>query len=152
MKSATKFVLAHGVVLETAAGPVPTLAHEIAGETIRGSWWSHSKSHAIHAATLEVRASRDVLTCRAVRGKITFIHRRLWPALVRLAPELSTGRLAAVREIHTPQGKHEVRETPYPRWVPAETKSAAKKLSRPAAIRLLGDWVLAETRPAQRAT
>ncbi len=144
MRSATKFVEAHGVVLETAAGPVPTLAHELAGERIRGSWWSHPKSHAIHAASLEVRASRDVLTCRAVRGKITFIHRRLWPALVRLAPELPAARLAAVREIHTSLGKHEVQETPYPRWVPAETKRAAKNLTRPEAIRLLGDWVLEE--------
>ncbi len=69
MDSPVEFVRAHGVVMETAKGPVPTLAHGVAGEPIQGGWWSHPKAHAIHAATLEARASGDILTCRVVRGR-----------------------------------------------------------------------------------
>jgi len=28
-----------GVVLQSARGPVPNLAEQVAGERIRGSWW-----------------------------------------------------------------------------------------------------------------
>lgn len=146
MDSPVEFVKAHGVVMETAKGPVPTLAHGVAGEPIRGGWWSHPKAHAIHAATLEARASGDILTCRVVRGKITLIHRRLWPALVRIAGHLPVERLASVREIHTASGAHRVEETPYPEWVPSDVKKASQRLTEDNAIEALGDWVLQEIR------
>jgi len=38
-RKALAFVRKHGVVLESAQGPVPSLARAIAGERIRGSWW-----------------------------------------------------------------------------------------------------------------
>ncbi len=139
-----EFVKIHGVVLETAKGPVPTLAHAVAAGPIRGSWWSHPKAHAIHAATLEARASSDVLTCRIVRGKVTLVHRRLWPALVCIACDLPVARLASVREIHTPSGAHRVEEKPYPEWVPGDVKKASQLLTRDVAIEDLGNWVLRE--------
>jgi hypothetical protein len=37
------FVKLHGIVLESARGPVPNLAEAVAGERIRGGWWGHSK-------------------------------------------------------------------------------------------------------------
>ncbi len=139
-----EFVKIHGVVMETAKGPVPTLAHAVASEPIRGSWWSHPKAHASHAATLEARASSDVLTCRIVRGKVTLVHRRLWPALVCIACDLPVARLASVREIHTPSGAHRVEEKPYPEWVPGDVKKASQLLTREVAIEDLGNWVLRE--------
>ena len=36
---ALAFVATHGVVLESASGPVPSLVATILGEPIRGSWW-----------------------------------------------------------------------------------------------------------------
>src|SRR3989442_15991096 len=80
---ALAFIREHGVVLEAARGPVPSLAEVIAGEPVRGSWWSHPKSHQIFAVTRAVRESDDVLVCRLIRGKVTFVHRRLCAALVR---------------------------------------------------------------------
>lgn len=139
-----EFVKMHGVVLEAARGPVPTLAHHVAGETIRGNWWAHPKAHAIHAATQQARKSPDILTCRAVGGKITFIHKRLWAALIRLAPRLDREGLAAVREIHSASGKHEVKETPFPQWVPDDIKQASGLLSEDKAMEALGDWVVRE--------
>jgi hypothetical protein len=41
---AIAFVKRHGVVLQAARGPVPSLADAIAGETIRGSWWGTLKA------------------------------------------------------------------------------------------------------------
>ena len=139
-----EFVRRHGVVMETAKGPVPTLAHGVAGEPIRGSWWSHRKAHAIHAATREARNSGDILTCRLAGGRVTLVHKRLWPSLVRLACHLPVERLALVREIHTPSGAHQLEEEPYPDWVPSDVRKAGQLLTRDQAIKNLGNWVLKE--------
>src|SRR4051794_1456274 len=45
------FVKRHGVVLQAARGPVPSLAEEVVGAPIRGSWWAHPKAQAIYSAT-----------------------------------------------------------------------------------------------------
>ena len=83
------FVRRHGIVLESAKGDeVPTLAEDIAGGPIRGSWWCHPRGRQIFAATRRKRESSDILVCRLLNGKITYVHRRLWPALVRLSNEL----------------------------------------------------------------
>ncbi len=78
-------VCRHGVVLESGIGPVPSLAEAVAGGPIRGSGWGHAQGREIFAVTRAVRDCPDVLVCRLVDGKITYVHRRLWPALVRLA-------------------------------------------------------------------
>jgi hypothetical protein len=52
--------------------------------------------------------------CLALDGKITYIH-RLWPALVRLAGRFSQRKLAAIKEVHTPAGKHKLLVTPFPK-------------------------------------
>jgi hypothetical protein len=64
-----------------------------------------------------------------VDGKITYVHRRLWPAIIRLAPRFSKQRLAAVKEVHTPLGKHKLLVTPFPKWVPQEILRDALKLT-----------------------
>jgi hypothetical protein len=64
-----------------------------------------------------------------VDGKITYIHRRLWPALVRLVRRFSKERLAAVKEVHTPSGKHKLLTTPFPKWVPREILRVAQKIT-----------------------
>ncbi len=71
----------------------------------------------------------DSQFCRRFGIKITYIHRRLWPALVRLAGRFSKHRLAAVKETHTPAGKHKLLVTPFPKWVPKEVLRAAQKLT-----------------------
>src|SRR6267143_7265710 len=79
------FIKEHGVVLASAKGPVPRLTEAIVHESIKGSWWAHPKSHQIFAVFQAVTHSEEVLVCRLVNGKVTFIHRRLWPALIRVA-------------------------------------------------------------------
>ena len=135
---ALEIVATHGIVLESARGPVPSLAEMVAGAPIRGSWWSHPKAHAIHAVTQAVRNAPDVLVCRLVDGKVTFVHRRLWPALVRLAERFPQARLAAVREVHTSKGHHELKEVSYPDWVPDDVRADAAALTEQQAADLLG--------------
>jgi hypothetical protein len=128
-RAALSFVKRHGVVLESARGPLPNLAEAVAGGRIRGSWWGHAKGKEIFWVTRAMRDSADVLVCRLVGRKITYVHKRLWPALVRLAWRFPRRDLAAVQEIHTPEGKHVTRIVPFPRWAPAAVKRAARRLS-----------------------
>ena len=138
-KQAIDFVAQQGVVLESARGPVPNLATFIAGGPANGSWWAHPKAHAIHRITRAVRESPEVLVCRLVNNRVTLVHRQLWPAIVTLAPRLPLERLAAIREIHTAKGHHEVVETPFPDWVPDEVAEQAAALDQRTAEIALGD-------------
>ena len=142
-EEAIRFVETHGVVLEAAHGPVPCLVEEIAGERIRGSWWSHPKAHTIHRLTGDIRNSDLVHVCRLVGGKVTLVHRRLWPALVRLADRLPKERLAAIREVHTERGHHVVEEIPFPDWVPPEVIKEGQILEEDAAVSAFGEWLRA---------
>ena len=133
--SALAFVERHGVVCEAARrGAIASLVDEIAGETVRGNWWSHPRSRAIFAATRSLRDSADVLVCRLVDGKITFVHRRLWPALVRIADRFDPPRLARLHEVHTASGKHTIEQSPFPDWVPADVVAVGKMLNEAVAL------------------
>jgi hypothetical protein len=124
------FVERHGVVLESARhAKIPSLAEALAGEPIRGSWWSNANGKAIFRLTRAVREAQDVLVCRLVDDHITFAHRRVWPARVRLADRLNPSRLARISEVHGERGAHRVDEIPFPRWVPAETAAAAERMN-----------------------
>jgi len=135
------FVRRHGVVLASAQGPVPSLAAAIAGAPIRGSWWSHPKGHEIFRALREVQDSTDVLVCRLVAGKVTFVHRDLWPALVKAAKHFPAARLARVREEHTVKGHHATREVAFPKWVPSDIRAAAARLTEAEALERLGPGI-----------
>jgi hypothetical protein len=139
---AIRFVKKQGIILESAHGSVPNLAEIVSGERIRGSWWAHPKAQEIFQLTRAVRDSDDILVCRLMHGNITFVHRRLWSALVRLTKQFDVERLGRIREVHTSQGKHELQIISYPRWVPADVKYLARKMSETEAIFKLGDWYL----------
>jgi hypothetical protein len=118
-----------GVVLQSARGPLPNLAEHIAGESIPGSWWGHTSGHRIFAVLDDLLESGEVVATRLVEGKITLVHRRVWPALVRVADRFPAERLAAVDEVHTASGAHRTVEVAFPSWVPAEDRARAASLS-----------------------
>ena len=138
----TAFVKKHGVVLASAKGAVPSVAEAIAGEPIVGSWWSHPKAQVIFDALSEIDDDIDIRTFRLVDGKVTFVHRRLWPALVRLAREgrIPADRAASVVQEHMPTGEHRNIVTPFPDWVPDEIAAAAESISADEAREQLGAW------------
>jgi len=130
-------LIQQGMLLESARGPLPNVAEMIAGEPIRGSWWSHPHSHEIFAAINALADSPDVVRTRLVNGKVTLIHRRVWPALVRLADRFPPGRLAAIDEEHTSSGAHRVVERAFPDWVPVDVRRAGRKLTIDDALAML---------------
>ncbi len=134
---AIAFVKANGIVLESGSGPAPSLAAAIAGEPIRGSWWKHPKASQIFRCTRAVRDSKEVLVCRLLGGKVTYVHRRLWPALVKLHDRFESKYLSAIREIHTPQGKHKIIAVAFPKWVPPKIALDAASLSALKAAEML---------------
>jgi hypothetical protein len=60
---------------------LPSVATLVAGEPIRGSWWSHPKSNEIYWVLEELDESPEVLAVKLVKEKLTLLHRALWPAL-----------------------------------------------------------------------
>jgi len=128
-EEALNFVKAKGIVLESAHGRVPTFVDFVAGERVAG-WWSHPKGRSIFALTRVIRDSPEILTCRLIDHKVTYVHRRLWPALVKLADELDECDLGAICEEHLPSGKHRVIVTEFSKWVPAEVLAKSKRLTQ----------------------
>jgi hypothetical protein len=140
-EEALAFVRKHGVVLASAKGPAPRLTEAIVGEPIRGSWWAHAQSHHIYAILQAVTNCEQVLVCRLINGKITLIHRRVWPALVRLAERFTPEQIAYVRDEHTASGRHVRSEVAFPQWVLPEVAAEAKKVSEQEALAIFGAWV-----------
>jgi hypothetical protein len=54
----------------------------LTGEFPRGSWWSHPDAHRIYDILQDVEGHPDLLSTKLLSGKVTFVHRRLWPALL----------------------------------------------------------------------
>jgi hypothetical protein len=135
---ALAFVERHGVVLVAAKGPVPRLVEAILGEPIRGSWWAHPASHQIFAVLSKLEESGDLLVCRLIDKKITLVHRRLWPALVRMERRFTRQQLAQIHQEHTPAGKHLNRIVAFPAWVPPRVREQAAQMNAGEAQRVLG--------------
>jgi hypothetical protein len=74
-----------------------------------------------------------------VNGKVTLVHRRLWPALLRLADRFPAERLVVLHEEHTASGRHEVTEQPFADWGDGELEALAADVSEDEALALLPD-------------
>jgi len=137
------FVEEHGVVLASARGPVPSVAEAVAGQPIVGSWWAHPRGKAIFAALSELDDADEVRCFKLVDNKVTFVHRRVWPALACLAGNgvIAADRAAAIQQEHMPTGEHRNLVTPYPDWVPDDVARAAAELTVDAARAQLGGWL-----------
>jgi hypothetical protein len=60
----------------------PSVTSIVAGEVVRGSWWGHAAGHAIFGV---LEALHDEVACpKLLGGKVTLVHRRLWPALAAM--------------------------------------------------------------------
>lgn len=143
-RQALAFVNKHGVVLQAARGSVPSFAEHVAGEPIKGSWWAHAHGKQIFALATFVSDHPDVLVCKLVDGKVTYVHRRLWPALVKLAARFDVSRLAKLAEEHTKTGAHRSIITPFPSWVPAAVVVEAERMTVEAAEAVLATVLGAE--------
>ena len=139
LEEALEFVAFHGIVLESAKGSVPNLADTVAGEQIQGSYWGHPKGDEIFVLTRGIRSSEEILVCRLVGGKVTYIHQRLWPAIFRLHESFREADLGAIQEVHSSSGEHQLSVTPYPDWVPLRAKERAESMIISEATSQLGN-------------
>ncbi len=138
VQEALAFVEQHGVVLASAHGKAPTLTEAIVGAPIQGSWWGHAEGKRIFAVLSAVQEHDDILVCRLLSGKLTLVHRRLWPAVAALAGDLPAAATARVRQVHTATGKHANEEIPFPQWLPPDAAKAGAGLDPDRARAALG--------------
>ena len=80
-------------------------------------------------------------TCATAEEALAFVHRRLWPLLVRIAKRFAPEQIARVREEHTPSGRHVNRVVPFPEWVPDEVSAQADAVDEERALAVFGAWL-----------
>jgi hypothetical protein len=139
-EDAQAYVRDNGVVLVSAKGPVPRMTDAIVGEPVYGSWWAHPKGREIYRLLQALDNSPDIVTCRLIGGKVTLVHRRLWPALIRAAPRFAPRALARTGQEHTASGRHLRRDIAFPDWCDAQSLAAAEALTEDEALDALGPW------------
>lgn len=72
---------------------LPSIATLVAGKPIRGSWWGHPQGHDIFDVVCRIADHPDVAVTKLISGKITFVHRKLWPALVAIGRSRETWQM-----------------------------------------------------------
>jgi hypothetical protein len=60
----------------------PNAIQVLTGTFPRGSWWSHPRANDLYDRLQEVERHPDVLLAKLLAGKVTLIHRALWPAVL----------------------------------------------------------------------
>jgi len=58
---------------------LPSAVGIITGEQLSGSWWSHPRANEIFRRLDDLEC--DAIATKLIAGKVTFVHRRLWPAV-----------------------------------------------------------------------
>jgi len=71
----------NGILLESDAD-LPSVTSLVVGRAVRGSWWGHPDGRRVWKVLNRFCNRHDVLTVKLVSGKVTFVHRRLWPELL----------------------------------------------------------------------
>lgn len=72
-------------LLMQADSKLPSVVTLLVGKPVRGSWWGHPLGDAIHIVNTELKEHPDVIATHLISGKVTFVHRRAWPALFGVA-------------------------------------------------------------------
>jgi hypothetical protein len=75
---------------------LPSVVGFVAGEPLASSYWQHPQAHAIFHCLDELADHPDVLLAKLVWGKVTLIHRNLWPALLAVATAGAPWQLAGL--------------------------------------------------------
>jgi hypothetical protein len=79
---------------------LPSATQVVAGEPVPGSWWGQPSGALIYAALQRLDARPDgsrVGWVKLLGGKVTLVHERCWPALIRVARSRSPWQLAGLQ-------------------------------------------------------
>ncbi len=143
--------LRHVGLLPFTDKDVPSLVSIVAGVRVRGSWWGHPAGQLICQVGEALDSDRDVLVVRLWRGKLTLVHRRLWPALARIGAARSGWQMAGLSDVATLLLAHVNREgSARSDRLPADFPSGSQGL-RPA-LRSLDQRLLILTRSVHTST
>ena len=74
----------HGLLLQQDKR-LPSVIGVIVGGPLAGSWWGHPRGRHIFRCLQQFLAHPDVLVTRLIGGKVTYLHRKLWPAFLAVA-------------------------------------------------------------------
>lgn len=87
IEDAVALVTEARVVTLTAVPGVPSIVEAVVGGSVRGSWWGHPLGGVIFTVVTALDEHPDVLTVKLVAGRVTFVHRDLWAALLRVVTD-----------------------------------------------------------------
>jgi hypothetical protein len=76
-----------------------SLVSIVAGAPVSGSWWGHPAGHEIWRVGEALESNPDVLIVRLWKGKLTLVHRRLWPPLVCVGSSGAAWQLDGLNEV-----------------------------------------------------
>ncbi len=107
----------------------PSVVTLIMGESVKGSWWSHPESRKIWRVLNRFHAHHDVLTTRLISGKVTFIHRSLWPDFIAIGTSKQDWQITSLSPqartlLKLVEKRGEIR-TDDPSWRGSQAKSIA---------------------------
>jgi hypothetical protein len=64
---------------------LPSFTTLVVGRPVAGSWWGHRRGREIYRLLEEFQLRSGKLSAKLVNGKLTYVHKRLWPAFLELA-------------------------------------------------------------------
>jgi len=120
----------YGLLLESDAR-LPSVARLVASAPIRGSWWAHPMGGAIYAVSGWLATRDNVLVCKLVSGKVTYVHGRLWPVMFAVGTarerwQMQTLSRLALSLLKTVQRDGELYTADIPRTRGAQNPSPAQ--------------------------
>jgi len=105
---------------------LPSVVGIITGESLSTSWWNHPRGQEIFACLDSLE--EETIDTRLINGKVTIVHKRLWPAVVAIGSsrqawqrvgrspnpkQIKERLLEFAEEVHTESGRHETRFKPW---------------------------------------
>jgi hypothetical protein len=88
----------HGLLLLSDSS-LPSVVRVITGEPLHKSWWGHPLGGVIYHVLTTLEDEPDVLATKLINGKVTFIHRRLRPAVFAVATAREPWQLTALTPV-----------------------------------------------------
>ncbi len=74
----------HGLLL-VSGSEIPNVRRLVTNQVLKGSWWKDPDANSIFAVNEMLEQHPDVVITKLVSGKVTFVHRSLWPQLFAVA-------------------------------------------------------------------
>jgi len=85
----------HGLLL-VQDHELPNVVTQVTGDKPRSSWWSHPQGRLVFAVLSRLAEHEDVLFTKLLAGKVTLVHRRLWPSLLTVARERAAWQMGGL--------------------------------------------------------